>query len=108
MKIFIENFRFKTIIGILQFEREQEQDVIINLEMDYDYRDGKFINYVDARDLIKHTMISWKFELIEDALLHIVHHLAQEFEVEKVKLKITKPSILEDAEVSVEMEKSFV
>jgi dihydroneopterin aldolase len=107
LRIYVENFKFKTIVGILKFEREQEQDVVINLVIDYDYIDGKFINYVDIRDLIKTTMISWKFELLEDALNHLVHLISQEFDIQYVKLKITKPSILDDADVSVEMEKSF-
>lgn len=108
MRIYIENFKFQAIIGILDFEREEPQDIVVNLIIDYSYSDGKFINYVDIRNLIRDTVISWKFGLLEDALTHLTHLISQEYDIEYLKLKITKPSILSDAEVSVEMEESFV
>ncbi len=108
MRVFIENLKFQAIIGILESERETPQDVIINLMFDYNYKDGKFIDYVDIRDLIKRTVINMKFKLLEDALLHLSDLILQEYDIEYFKLKITKPSILPDAEVSVEVEQDFV
>jgi len=107
LRIYIEDFQFKTIIGILDFERDFPQDVLIDLIIDYDFSDGKFINYVDIRDLIKETMINWKFGLLEDALEHLFHLILQEHQIKYMRLKIGKPSILKDAIVSVEMEKTI-
>ena len=107
MRISIEDFQFQTIIGILDFERETPQDIVINLIIDYQYSDGQFINYVNIRDIIKETMIDSKFGLLEDALEHLFHLISQEYKIEYLKIKIGKPSILEDAIVSVEMERSF-
>lgn len=108
MRIYIEKFKFLTIVGILDFEKITPQEVEINLAIDYDYSDGKFINYVEIRDLIKETMLNMKFGLLEDALSHLSLLISQEFNIEYLKLKITKPAILEDAEVSVEIENNFV
>ena len=52
MRIYIENLKFQTIIGILDFEREIPQDVVIDTIIDYSYSNGDFINYADVRDLI--------------------------------------------------------
>ena len=67
MTIFIEDLKFQTIIGILDFEREKVQDVIINLEIDYNYK-NEFINYAEVSEHIKSSMIKNQFQLIEDAL----------------------------------------
>jgi len=101
MTIFIENLQFKTIIGILDFERVSPQDVIINLTIEYHYEDT-FINYAEVADCIKKIMQKEKFLLLEEALQYLSAKLKKNFPtIEKLFLKITKPSILPDCSVSV-------
>jgi len=101
MTIHIEELKFQTIIGILDFERLTPQDVIINLQIDYDYI-NKYIDYAKVSHFIKHTMNTQKFLLIEDALVELKLKLKKEFDqINKLQLKITKPSILPDCKVSV-------
>jgi dihydroneopterin aldolase len=101
MTIHIENLKFKTIIGILDFERKVEQDVIINLTIRYDYTDS-FINYADVSEVIKTHIKKSKFLLIEDALLSLSQKLKENFSLtNQLDLKITKPSIMPDCTVSV-------
>ena len=101
MRIHIEDLKFQCIIGILDFERVTPQDVCINLTIDYEYQD-KFINYADVTFLIKERLIEEKFQLIEDALSHISSLLKETFpQINRLNLKITKPSILPDCKVSV-------
>lgn len=101
MTIHIEDLKFQCIIGILDFERETPQDVIINLTIDYDYSD-QFINYADVTDLIKSQMIKCEFLLVEDALECLSQKLTKRFPlINKLNLKITKPTILPDCKVSV-------
>ncbi|QOP45264.1 dihydroneopterin aldolase [Sulfurimonas paralvinellae] len=108
MKIFIEDLNFQCIIGILDFERKQEQDVIINLEIEYTYDKNEFINYADVAELIKKTMKQEKYLLIEDALLNLSQILKENFsKINTLNLKITKSSILPDCRVSVEELTSF-
>ncbi|WP_304546508.1 dihydroneopterin aldolase [Sulfurimonas microaerophilic] len=102
MKIYVEDLRFQCIIGILDFERVTPQDVIINLELEYDFQE-EFINYADLASEIKNTMINEKFLLLEDAIEKISKNLQENFsKIDTLKLKITKPSILPDCRVSVE------
>lgn len=100
MKIDIENLEFKCIIGILDFEREKKQKVIINLSFEYDFLDGKFIDYSEVVELIKKTMKQKKFQLIEDAILYLDKLLNETYETKNLKLKISKPTILKDCVVS--------
>ena len=101
MRIHIDDLEFQCIIGILDFEREKAQDVILNLTIDYKYKD-EFINYADVANLLKSTMIEKKFLLIEDALSELSYTLKKEFsKINILYLKITKPSILPDCRVSV-------
>jgi len=101
MTIYIEDLKFQTIIGILDFERVTAQDVIINLEIEYEYK-NEFINYAEVSLLIKESMIKEKFLLIEDALDKLSLKLKKEFtKINSLTLKITKPSILPDCRVSV-------
>ncbi len=101
MIIQIEDLKFQCIIGILDFERVTPQDVIINLHIDYKYKD-KYINYVDVTNTIKSHMIKSKFLLIENALESLPKTLINKFPlINTLDLKITKPSILSDCKVSV-------
>ena len=101
MTIHIENLKFQCIIGILDFERITPQDVIINLSIEYNYK-KEFINYADVAEMIKKSMIEKRFLLLEDALSQISKKLKEKFLlINRLNLKITKPSILPDSTVSV-------
>lgn len=101
MTIHIEDLKFQCIIGILDFERTTPQDVIINLEIKYDFQ-TKFINYADVSNFIQSTMTEKKFMLIEDAINYFIFHLKENFlQINELYLKITKPSILAECSVSV-------
>ncbi len=101
MTIHIEDLKFQAIIGILDFEREKEQDILINLTIEYIYKDT-FINYAEVIEFIKSYTQKSQFLLIEDALLSLSTKLKITFQlINTLNLKITKPSILSDAVVSV-------
>jgi len=101
MKIKIQNLTFDCIIGILPFERKTKQKVIINVSFKYKFKDNEFINYADIANYIEETMKIEKFLLIEDALLVIKKYLKLKYSINKLKLSISKPNILDNCEVSV-------
>jgi len=107
LRIYIEDLTFKCIIGILDFERVKPQKVILNIELDYDYK-KEFINYAQVVELVKSRMKKKKFLLIEDALKDLGKNIKKKFpQTNRVNLKITKPSILPDCKVSVSNTFSF-
>ena len=101
MTIHIEDLKFKCIIGLLDFERTNEQEVIINLNLDYDYKD-EFINYADLAKLIQKQLINEKYELLETALEELFQNISKKYLlIRKLQIKITKPNILSNCLVSV-------
>jgi len=103
MKILIEDLTFETILGILEHERTTPQKVRIDCEIDYHYRDGAFINYAEAADLIRTVMDREQFELIEDALDTLSATLKQTFPlISTLILTIHKPDILSNCSVGVQ------
>ena len=101
MTIHIEDLSFKCIIGLLDFERHNPQDVIINLELVYEYTD-EFINYADVATLIETNLQEKKYELLETALSELFNLITQKFPLTKqLKIKISKPDILPNCRVSV-------
>ena len=103
MKIYIEDFSFKCIIGILDFERVNKQKVVINLSFDYEFKDNLFINYAEVSDLIKTTMKKRKFLLLEDAIISLKEIIDTKYSISNLELKITKPDILKDCKVSLSL-----
>jgi len=99
--IHVEDLKFECIIGILDFERVKPQDIIINLTIDYNY-EKDFINYADVVETIKKNIITAKYLLIEEALEGLSVILLKKFPlIDKLIIKLTKPSIMPDCRVSV-------
>ena len=103
MKVFIEDLSFKTILGILPFERVKKQTVIINISFEYDFLKDKkdFIDYSKVAFIVKKTMKKKKFKLIEDAIIYLNKTLNKKFNISNLNIKITKPNILKNCIVSV-------
>ncbi len=100
MTIHIDNFEFDVIIGLLDFERDRPQRVIIDLEASYDYIDGNFINYADMVSLIQTEFKEKRYKLLEDALLGIKMLLCTTYpHIKALMLKISKPDILPNCSV---------
>lgn len=103
MRVKIEDLTFNCIIGILPFEREKEQRVIINCSFSYKYKNSEFIDYSKVASHIEKQMIKNKFELIEDALLNLKKSLNDKFNIKNLKLTIQKPDILPNCKVSIKL-----
>lgn len=101
MTIHIEDLRFKCIIGLLEFERHTPQEVIITLELDYDYTDT-FINYAELAELIEVHLQEKKYELLETALNELFDTISMQYSIiKRLFIKISKPDILPNCRVSV-------
>ena len=101
MTIHIESLQVDAIIGLLDFERELEQRVTIDLEATYTYEDQCFINYADLAEKITKQIIKKRYELLEDALLDLQSDIVAVYpEIQKLKLKISKPDILKNCTVA--------
>ncbi len=100
MTIHIQDLEFETIIGILDFERITKQRIRIDCIIDYTY-ERQFLDYALVVKHIESQMHDNEFELIEEALLSLKSSLKREFPlILSLFLKISKPDILANCEVS--------
>jgi dihydroneopterin aldolase len=108
MKIFVENLTIYAILGILEVERNNLQKVIIDVKIDYDFNKDNFLDYSLIVKSIQDTMQKDKYLLIEDALINITSTLKQKFPtINQIKLKISKPNILDNCTVGAKIKKNF-
>lgn len=97
MTIHIEALTFDIIIGLLDFEREKQQQVIIDLHASYDYSNEQFIDYADMSLLIQNELKSKRYKLLEEALLGLKTLLYITYpQINTLTLKISKPHILKN------------
>jgi dihydroneopterin aldolase len=102
MVIHIENLSFDTIVGILPFERETPQSVILHVKIKYDFNGKDFIDYAHVCQCIQDDMNSKHYLLLEDALDGIYKTLLISYPYMKsIRIKIFKPTILQNAIVGV-------
>ena len=108
MQISIQNLKIYGIIGLLESERKVEQKILVNAKIKYNFDGNNFLNYADIAELIKSTIITSKFKLLEDALETITDKIKRVFpQITQIKLEILKPDILQDCTVGVKIKKIF-
>jgi dihydroneopterin aldolase len=109
MTIHIEDLTFDVIIGLLDFERDRPQRVIINLEASYDYENDLFIDYAELAILMKEELKVKRYELLENALLGLKETLTTRYpEIKTLSLKLSKPDILPECTVSLSKTWNFL
>ena len=101
MTIHIEALTFDVIIGLLDFEREKPQTVIIDLEIKYTYENENFIDYGDIALAIQSHLKEIRYTLLENALLGLKEILYKSYpHMESLSIKISKPNIIPECNVA--------
>ncbi len=109
MTIHIKSLTFDVIIGLLDFEREKPQKVIIDLEASYLYNNEKFIDYSDIVYLIQKDLKDKRYELLEETLLGLKELLHITYpQLTTLTLKITKPEIIKECHVALSHTWNFI
>ena len=103
--IYIKDLRVQAIIGIFGWEREVRQEVSIDLEMEFDCkRAAKTDSIEDTIDYKKITkgIIKFveesEFQLQETLAEGIAELVKNEYKVNSLKLRVSKPGALRHAE----------
>ena len=106
-KIIIENLEFDAIIGILDFEREKPQKIIVNAIIEYENKEN-FVDYAKICEMIEQIIKEKKFLLLEEAHEEISKFLKIKFpQIKSINLTIKKPQILKNALVGVNILRKF-
>ena len=102
--IYIKDLRVKTIIGIFDWERKVKQEVSIDMEFTFDCKKAaKTDSIEDAVDY--KTICKAVIKFVEDSSFQLQESLAEgiaslvknEFHVESIKLRVSKPGALRGA-----------
>lgn len=113
-RILIRDLLVRTIIGINDWEREHEQDVVINLELEVDTRAAaesddveQTLNYRTLTKRILALAEGTSFLLVEKLAAEIARIAVVEFGAERAQVRVEKPGALRFARsVGVEIERS--
>ena len=97
-KVFIEDLRVETVIGIFDWEREIRQTVSLDLEMTFDMRKAAESDHIDdaldykavAKSLIEFIGRS-EFQLVEALAERCAQIVLDNFPVNWLRLKLSKP-----------------
>jgi dihydroneopterin aldolase len=101
MKILVEALECEVIIGLLDFERERTQRVLVDLELNYNYSSETFIDYADLVLLIEKELKEKRYELLEEALFGIKAVICRAYpHILSLTLKVAKPDIIPNCSVA--------
>ncbi len=97
-RVFIEDLRIQTVIGIFDWEREITQTISLDLQMAFNIaRAAESDDIVDTLDykavskrLIQFVEAS-EFQLVESLAEHCANIVLEEFPVTWLQLKLSKP-----------------
>jgi dihydroneopterin aldolase len=96
-KIFLNELKVETVIGIWEWERKIRQTVIIDLEMSADIAKAAAtddvkdtLNYKSVAKRIQSFVADSSFQLVETLAERIAGIIRDEFEVKWVKVRVNK------------------
>ena len=103
--IYIKDLRLQTIIGIFGWEREVRQEVSIDLEMTFDCKRAANTDAIEdtidykkiTKGIIKFVEES-EFQLQETLAEGIADLVKNQYKVDSLKLRLSKPGALRHAE----------
>lgn len=112
-KIFLDQLKIDTIIGIWDWERKIRQTVIIDLEMSADIARAAAsdsvedtLNYKSVAKRVQQFVGDSSFQLVETLAERIAGIIRDEFDVPWVKVRVHKPGAIRGSkDVGVEIER---
>ena len=111
-KIFLHGMKAQTIIGVYEWERQQKQTVLLDLEISLPERDvnsdevATTVNYAEVCQAIRTSLSECEFQLLERLAEHIAQLVLTDFQAAAVKIRVIKQGILPDVNaVGIEVER---
>ncbi len=112
-KIFLDELKIDTIIGIWDWERKIRQTVVIDLEMSADIARAAAtdsvedtLNYKSVAKRIQGFVGDSSFQLVETLAERIAGIIRDEFDVAWVKVRVHKPGAIRGSkDVGIEIER---
>jgi dihydroneopterin aldolase len=102
--IFIHALKTETIIGIFDWERQVKQTVVLDIEMSADIRKAArsdsiadTLNYKAVAKRVLAFVAASQFHLVETLSEHIAMLILDEFEVDSVRIVLSKPGAVRNS-----------
>jgi len=100
-KIFLNELKVETVIGIWKWERKIRQTIVIDLEMSADIAKAAAtdnvedtLNYKSVAKRVQAFVADSSFQLVETLAERIAGIVREEFDVEWVKVRVNKPGAI--------------
>ncbi len=112
--VFIEQFKLDTIIGIHDWEREQPQPIVLDIEIGCCIKKAvqsdhikDCVDYFEVCERIRQLAATHHFQLVETLVEAISDMIINDFGARQVKIKLSKPNAVAGAQgVGVIIERS--
>jgi len=105
MIVRIKNLRLRTVVGTNDWERKQLQDVIINIEMDFDGSKvaetddlKNTVDYKKVKQRIIREVEQSRFYLLDKLASHVLRIVMEEEKVQRATVEVDKPMALRFAD----------
>lgn len=114
-QVFIRGLLVDAVIGVYDWERDIRQSLLIDLEMDWDIRTAAAgddlaatLDYAAVSQRVLDYTAASSFQLIESLAERLAALLLEEFAIARLRLRITKPGAVAEAQggVGVSIERS--
>lgn len=110
MKILINNLKTEAIIGCYDYERDQKQPLVINLELElgnWSYPDelAHTVSYDELCQLIRELTQASKFLLLESLAHYLVNELFTRYsQIKHINVNISKPDVCDALDCLIRVE----
>lgn len=102
-KIFIEQLKVETRLGVPEWERMVPQTIILDIELELPHSRScqtdaieDTIDYGQIVVRIRQTLVEHSFKLVEALAEHVCQLILSEFGVPAVTVRVAKPGILQN------------
>ncbi len=103
--VFIDEFRVDASIGVYEWEKQIKQTLLFDLEMACDITHPantdtleNAVDYAAVCQLIKDTVLAQHFGMLECLAERLAEQILEQFPVENLSLRISKPGAIADAQ----------
>ena len=112
--LFLHGLKAETLIGVYDWERQQRQTLLLDVDIGTDARPAghsdnidDIIHYGDVAEALRHNLAQQQFLLLEALAEHVAQFLLDDFGALWVRVRVVKPGILAQVrEVGVQIERS--
>lgn len=113
-KIFIEGLQVQSLIGVYDWERTSKTRLIVDLELAVDLQTAAVsdnvehtVDYGKVAELVEQVAARSEFQLLEALANAILTDIFAHFACQQIRLKLSKPDILDNARnVAIEIHRS--